>query len=64
MSAEEARHDDEDEVDEEEATEEEKAAIVRSFLLQAPPGELFQVANGASEIRVALSPHPSYQQTV
>ena len=36
----------EDEV-EEEVSEEEKIAIVRSFLLQSPPGALLQVANGA-----------------
>ena len=32
-------------------SEDEKAAIVRSFLLQAPPGSLLKVANGASNLR-------------
>ena len=37
----------EEEEEEEEVTDEEKMAIVRSFLLQSPPGELLEVANGA-----------------
>ena len=32
-------------------SDDKKAAIVRSFLLQAPPGSLLKVANGASNLR-------------
>jgi hypothetical protein len=32
-------------------SDDKKAAIVRGFLLQAPPGSLLKVANGASNLR-------------
>ena len=57
-------HEEHVEEEEEEVSEEEKIAIVRSFLLQSPPGELSLVANGTCMTPTSVSSYTAHTSEI